>query len=119
MHSVNVTHRDIKPENILMKKNILKIADFGFASNSSKLMTTLGTAPYMSPELFQEGEEAYTHKVDVWALNTCLYKLLTGKLYFYHPNKKKMREEVLKKEFSIPPEFSFTNEVIDLLALGY
>lgn len=78
LHSMHITHRDIKPENILMKNNILKIADFGFASNSSKLTTALGTAPYMSPELFQDGEEAYTHKVDVWALNTCLYKLLTG-----------------------------------------
>lgn len=49
---MHITHRDIKPENILMKNNILKIADFGFASNSSKLTTALGTAPYMSPELF-------------------------------------------------------------------
>lgn len=55
-------------------------------------MTYLGTAPYMSPEIFLEGEEAYTHKVDVWALNTCLYKLLTGKLYFWSPNKKQLEK---------------------------
>jgi len=59
-----------------MKDGILKIADFGFASNSSQLMTSLGTGPYMSPELYKEGDDAYTYKVDVWALNTCLYKLL-------------------------------------------
>ncbi len=35
LHSVHITHRDIKPENILMKNGVLKIADFGFASNSS------------------------------------------------------------------------------------
>ena len=51
-------------------------------------MTNLGTAPYMSPELFLEGDEAYTPKVDVWALNTCLYKLLTNKMFFWSPNKK-------------------------------
>lgn len=63
----------------------MKIADFGFASTSSKLNTMLGTAPYMSPELLKDGDKAYTHKVDVWALNTCLYKLLTGKFYFQDP----------------------------------
>ena len=85
---MHITHWDIKPENILMKNGILKIADFGFASNSSQLMTNLGTAPYMCPELFLEGDDAYTYKVDVWALNTCLYKLMFGKLYFWSPNKR-------------------------------
>lgn len=65
-------------------------------------MTNLGTAPYMSPELFLEGDDAYTHKVDVWALNTCLYKLMFGKLFFWSPNKWILEKQVLEKEFILP-----------------
>ncbi len=66
---------------------MVKIADFGFASNSSQLMTNLGTAPYMAPELYSEEEGTYNCKVDVWSLNTCLYKMLTKNLYFWSINK--------------------------------
>jgi len=30
-YSLAIIHRDIKPANILIKKNIFKLADFGFA----------------------------------------------------------------------------------------
>ena len=66
---------------------MIKIADFGFASNSSLLQTNLGTAPFMAPELFSDEQQEYDQKVDVWALNTCLYKMLTKKLYFASVNK--------------------------------
>ncbi len=54
MHTNNITHWDIKPENILIKNGIIKIADFGFATNASMLTTNLGTAPFMAPELFSD-----------------------------------------------------------------
>lgn len=120
LHSIHITHRDIKPENILIKDGILKIADFGFASNSSQLMTNLGTAPYMSPELFLNGEEAYTSKVDVWALNTCLYRLLTGKVFFWSPNRTKMEKLIKTQEFLIGPDLqNISAATKDLLAKGY
>lgn len=119
LHSVHITHRDIKPENILMKDGILKIADFGFASNSSQLMTNLGTAPYMSPELFEEGDEAYTPKVDVWALNTCLYKLLTGKFFFWSPNKRILEKKIIEQKFEVDDKFGISAVTKDLLIRGY
>lgn len=120
LHSIHITHRDIKPDNILIKDGVLKIADFGFASNSSMLMTNLGTAPYMSPELFLDGDEAYTPKVDVWALNTCLYKLLTGQFYFWSPNRLLMERLIRNKEFTIGSELqNVTPETRDLLLNGY
>ena len=78
----------------MIKNGILKIADFGFATNSKKLSTNLGTPPYMSPELFNDDVEEYTPKVDVWALNTTLYKLLTNRYYFYSPNRSVMKRMV-------------------------
>ena len=31
LYDKNITHRDIKAQNILMKGNVAKLADFGFA----------------------------------------------------------------------------------------
>ena len=120
LHSIHITHRDIKPDNILIKDGILKIADFGFASDSSQLMTNLGTAPYMSPELFLDGDEAYSAKVDVWALNTCLYRLLTGKFYFWSQNRIQMEKMIKTKEFVVGPELANISDTTkDLLVKGY
>ena len=53
--SKNIIHRDLKPQNILMfPKNIVKLADFGFARNfqEDQLFNTLCGSPlYMSPEI--------------------------------------------------------------------
>ena len=118
LHSINITHRDIKPDNILIKNNEMKIGDFGFANQSQQLKTCLGTWPYMSPELILQQEDLYSEKIDVWALNTLLYRLLTNKFYF---SMKKLKEEVINKEFRLDNSFSFSRseEVGKLLVLGY
>lgn len=59
LHTNQITHRDIKPENILLNNKVVRIADFGFASNSSMLTTNLGTAPFMAPELFSDETQEY------------------------------------------------------------
>lgn len=49
-----IIHRDLKPANIFFKKNIIKIADFGFAIKSTNShqykQYNLGSPTYMSPE---------------------------------------------------------------------
>ena len=103
LHEKGISHRDLKLENFLIKGKYLKIADFGFAISSSHFTTSLGTKTYMSPEFFNNACEEYTPKVDVWALNTCLYKLITGKFYFFSPIEAEMRRLILKKEFTADP----------------
>ena len=62
-----IIHRDLKPQNILIKNNIFKLCDFGFARtvgiyiilclnfymlgnfNSDLLNSSVGTPQYMSP----------------------------------------------------------------------
>lgn len=73
----------------------------------------------MCPELFLEGDDAYTHKVDVWSLNTCLYKLLFGKLYFFSPNRKTLEKLIIEKKFIIPTNHPCSPLVKDLLRKGY
>jgi serine/threonine protein kinase len=120
LHSVDICHRDIKPENILIKDGYLKIADFGFATTSRTLTTHLGTKPYMSPEFFNSEVDEFTPKIDVWALNTCLYLFLTGRFYFYSTMPMEMEKQIMKKEFVIDSSIShISKETASLITSGY
>lgn len=86
MYEKNILHRDIKPSNILIKDNMVKIADFGTSrSNEEKeLRTLVGTPLFSSPELLEisipaEDEanmpikSTYTETSDIWSLGLVLY----------------------------------------------
>lgn len=82
----NIIHRDLKPQNILLCSSddekstpTLKIADFGFAKQSSPedLSTTICGSPlYMAPEVLKRCP--YTSKADLWSLGVILYEMVTG-----------------------------------------
>lgn len=122
LHSIGITHRDIKTDNVLVKDGVLKIADFGFATKSSVMNTHLGTKPYMAPEFFlSANDEDYTMKIDVWALNTCLYFILAkNKYYFFSANPKEFENQIIKKEFIIDSYIAkYRKPTQDLLISGY
>lgn len=121
LHRVGICHRDIKPENILIKDNYLKIADFGFAAINQTLTTHLGTKPYMSPEFFNDSIKEFTPKIDLWALNTCLYLFLTGEFFFYRKDPKEMQKLILHVDFNCnhPAFVDVSEETKDLLKKGY
>jgi serine/threonine protein kinase len=84
-HSILSSH--VQPENLLLASKDsnahVKVADFGFSTsthNDHDLWETLGTPPYMAPEIVilrnEDVEESgYGRPVDVWALGICLYIL--------------------------------------------
>jgi tetratricopeptide (TPR) repeat protein len=88
-HRAGVSHRDLKPSNILLTADgIPKIADFGLAQReqrgeSSEALTIpgarLGTPSYMSPEQAAGSVLKFCPLVDIYALGTVLYEMLTGR----------------------------------------
>lgn len=103
LHSKGIAHRDLKPENILCQRIgeviPLKICDFDLASgvplggNSNsdgsktpELLTPVGSAEYMAPEVVDAwvGESfSYDKKCDLWSLGIILYIMLCGYPPFY------------------------------------
>lgn len=111
---MGIIHRDIKPANILVKDNSIKIGDFGFSTQREDPSTNLGSLPYQAPEIHHR--EKYDNKVDVWALNTILYKFLTKNYYFQPYNRESYLEEIKKKKFVPDSSYNVPKIIWDLVA---
>jgi eukaryotic-like serine/threonine-protein kinase len=94
-HQNGLTHRDIKPANIFVSgtgtdSDFVKVLDFGLvrlrpADTRNPLHTNEesvgGTPAYVAPEIVL-GEQAYDHRVDIYAVGCVAYWLLSGQLVF-------------------------------------
>ncbi|XP_026861106.1 serine/threonine-protein kinase Nek11 [Electrophorus electricus] len=77
MHQRRILHRDLKSKNVFLKKNVVKIGDFGVSCllmGSCDLATTFtGTPYYMSPEALSH--RGYDSKSDIWSLGCILHEM--------------------------------------------
>ncbi len=105
-HQKDIFHRDIKPGNIMVdKRSQVKIIDFGIAKsktdpNLTIAGTSCGTPAYMPPEQFNPTEAINYALVDVYAVGTTLYYMLTGELPYKGDNQFALRDA---KMFNDPP----------------
>ncbi|MFT3925176.1 MAG: protein kinase [Myxococcales bacterium] len=100
-HAVGVLHRDLKPENIFLAESpdglapIPKVLDFGIAKLTSEVEGTHGGASartaFMGTYQYMAFEQLHARKdldgrVDVYALGTVLYHVVTGALPYRADN---------------------------------
>ena len=68
LHAKRILHRDIKTSNIFLKRNQLRLGDFGISRlmmhTLDKASTFIGTPFYMSPETLRY--DGYNMKSDIW-----------------------------------------------------
>lgn len=90
-HKAGIAHRDIKLENLYIDhKYILKIADFGFATNlvgkggDGWLITKCGSKTYRAPEINTKDMKYEGKKIDLFATGVVLFTLVCGTYPFSH-----------------------------------
>jgi serine/threonine protein kinase len=86
MHEKGVYHSDIKLENLLLGQDpqigyVVKICDFGLASNERIRSKATGTKCYFSPEMFEEPQYDSV-PADVWAAGICLWIMIAKRRPF-------------------------------------
>lgn len=76
-HENKITHRDLKPENILLHDCVLKIADFGLATEfgDEELTDLVGSPGYIAPEVYAG---SYHKENDIWAVCVIHFIMATG-----------------------------------------
>ncbi|CAK4081048.1 unnamed protein product [Aphanomyces euteiches] len=116
IHAHEIIHRDLKLSNILLTDtNIVKIADFGLATDlttNETPHTICGTPNFIAPEVILG--KPYSQAADLWSLGCITYSLLVGKPPFQGQN----ITETLKKVGSNEPIYvptSLSSQAVDFL----
>jgi len=111
-HEKKICHRDIKPSNIMIdNRGQRKIIDFGIAkADDDPDLTTAGAAcgtpAYMAPEQFTPSIRTNYALVDIYAVGTTLFHMLTGELPFKGDNQFVLRDAKLFNEPARPRQFN-------------
>lgn len=109
LHTYNIVYRDLKPENILLDdKGFIALTDFGLShdhfDSKDGMQTFCGTPEYIAPELIRR--VPYGKAVDYWSLGVLIFEMLAGYTPFYHANRKRNFQNIVKLPLRFPSEFS-------------
>ena len=112
--SKNICHRDIKLENILIIKNdIIKIIDFGFAVKTNKetyQKLFCGTPSYMSPEIVNK-EKYIAQYSDIWSLGILFFAMLYGRFPFRGKNQEELFKKINEANIIFPEDIEISEQI--------
>jgi len=105
LHSKNIIHRDLKPENLLLHKDNVKLADFGWCvQTEDRRETFCGTLDYLAPEIVER--RPHDAKVDLWAVGVLTFEFLTGTPPFETVGTNATFQRISKVQFTFPDSIS-------------
>lgn len=119
LHSNSLMHCDVKPENLFRKAGQAKLGDFGMSCTFSAAQRGRGSLFFLAPESFSAQFGQLTAKVDVWALNACLFFLLFGYHAFRNSDPSRQPKLVCQEKFDPPSAPQISPQTLDLLARGF
>ena len=108
-HEHWIIHRDIKPKNIMItNEGVVKLADMGIARELTDIATieaekgqAWGTPYYIAPEQIR-GKIDVDGRADIYSLGATLYHMVTGKVPFYHEDKRNIMNMHLHTSLTPP-----------------
>ena len=115
IHQRKIIHRDLKTRNVFLRRNKVKLGDFGISrmmkSFNEYANTFAGTPYYMSPEVLKQ--EGYNFKSDIWSLGCIFYELLMLERPYSGRSIMALLYKIVEEE---PPQLSeiFSSEVRNL-----
>jgi len=105
LHEKNIIHRDLKPENLLLHKDSVKLADFGWSVHTDQRRETFcGTLDYLAPEIVER--RPHDSKVDLWAVGVLTFEFLVGTPPFETHGTKNTFQRISKVQFTFPESIS-------------
>ena len=114
----NICHRDIKLENILLvKDDVVKIIDFGFAVKTTKetyQRLFCGTPSYMAPEIVNK-EKYIAQYSDIWSLGVLFYAMIYGRFPFRAREQDELFERINQANVIYPSYIEVNENVKNLL----
>jgi serine/threonine protein kinase len=118
LHQNQIIHRDLKPDNILLKNNIIKIADFGLSkpiSINNHYSHQVVTLPYRAPEIVKKLN--YSFPIDIWSLGCILYEMMTKQLLFKVKNEHQLIHAIYHLNLNHIP-LDFLNLIQPMLTMN-
>ena len=114
----NICHRDIKLENILLvKDDVVKIIDFGFAVKTTKetyQRLFCGTPSYMAPEIVNK-EKYIAQYSDIWSLGVLFYAMIYGRFPFRAREQDELFERINEANVIYPSYIEVNENVKNML----
>lgn len=102
LHQNDQIHRDVKASNILVAADgQVRLTDFGVSDklkDGKKHHTLIGSPCWMAPEIFEDEEEGYDEKVDIWAFGITIIELCEGKPPYYDTTVMKAMLSIVNEE---------------------